>query len=149
MIYSRDLSIFLIILLQIHQTKDKTYSAAVIEYAMRFGNTTANVANFVTILNSPDVRNLDIIVFPEGCLNSPKDPIPVTIRTNESACHDPSVHRLIRDISCAVRVAGAYTVINLMMKSPCTLEDPCPSNQNYIVFNTALAFNRNGVIIAK
>lgn len=149
MIHSRHLSIFVIILLQISQTKDKTYSAAVIEYALKFGNTTANTENYVRILNSADVRDLDIIVFPEGCLNTPKDPIPVTIRPNVSACHDSSANRLIRDVSCAVRVARAYTVINVMMKSPCTSEDPCPSNQNYLVFNTAVAFDRDGVIIAK
>lgn len=149
MICPRDLSIFLIIVLQIHQAREKTYSAAVIEYALKFGNTSANIQNYVKILKSADVRNLDIIVFPEGCLNSPKDSIPVAIHPMVPACQDSSVHRLLRDISCAVQAARAYTVINVMMKSPCNLEDPCPSNQDYLVFNTAVVFDRDGVIIAK
>lgn len=142
---------FIVIILshQVHQTTDQTYSAAVVEFHLNLGNTTANTANYVKILQSRDVNGLDIIVFPEGCLNSAKDPIPIVVRPLNAPCQDATAHRLLRDISCAVQAAKAYTVVDVMMKTPCTLDDPCPPNENFAVFNTAVVFDRNGGVIAK
>lgn len=121
-----------------------------VEFNLRMGNTNWNTAKTVEILRSADVQGLDIIVFPEGCLNDPKDPIPApNVNSTLSVCQDNRAHRSIRDISCAVQSSHVYTVINIMMKSPCTEEDPCTSLQTYLVFNTAIVFDRNGAIIAK
>lgn len=94
-------------------------------------------------------KALDIIVFPEACLNEPKDSILVPMNPSLATCQDKAAHQLLRDISCAVQKVKAYTVINVMMKASCTVDDPCPPKQNHVVFNTAVVFDRNGVIIAK
>lgn len=141
--------ILIFVLLQLYRSTADTYSAAVIEFHFKLGNTTANTENYVKILQSREASGLDIILFPEGCLNSAKDSIPVTVHPLIAPCQDTTAHRLLRDISCAVQVAKAYTVIDVMMKASCTLNDPCPPNQSYVVFNTAVVFDRTGAVIAK
>lgn len=115
------------------------------------GATTTTKSNALVKVLKDQLRDkdLDIVVFSEACLNEAKDPIAVPMTTSLVPCQDATAHWLIRDISCAVQVAKAYTVINLMMKAPCTLEDPCPPNKNFVVFNTAVVFDRNGAVIAK
>lgn len=134
---------------KIHRAANKTYAAAVVEFHLDIGNTSWNTANIVEILKSNDVRGLDIIVLPEGCLNGVPDAIPVNVNPKVSACQDHTVNPLLRNISCAVQIAQVYSVSNVMMKAPCTLDDPCPPGRNHVVFNTAIVFDRNGAIIAK
>lgn len=136
---------------QIHQITDKTYSAAVVELQyLELATTTTKSNALVKVLkNQLKDKAIDIVVFSEACLNEPKDPIAVPMTTSLAPCQDVAANWLLRDISCAVQVAKAYTVINLMMKAPCTLEDPCPPSKSFVVFNTAVVFDRNGAVIAK
>lgn len=121
-----------------------TYKAAVVEFNLK-PNVTGqqkideNTARVIEIINSDTIRNVDILVFPESILNDDTMPIPlVDSFIDASPCDSPDIHKILHDISCAVKQASKYVVIDLVIK-----------DETDDLYNMALAFNRTGAIIAK
>lgn len=99
-----------------------------------------NTKRVIDIINSNEIKNVDILVFPESILNNPTAPIPLSKSVEGySLCDLPNVHWVLRDISCAARQSSTYVVINLMLTNDNTGN----------VYNTALVFDRLGTIVAK
>lgn len=92
---------------QIHRSTYDTYTAAVVEYNSKFGPDSVyeNTANIVDVILSSDIKDVDILVFPEGCINDATVPVPITMDYAE--------------------------------------------NMDFVVYNTAVVFDRRGAIIAK
>lgn len=89
---------------------------------------------------------MDILVFPEGCINDVTNPVLITHR-NTLPCYDEQAASLIRNVSCAARKARTYVVIDVMMEEACSIA--CSDEQKFVIYNTAVVFDRNGVIVAK
>lgn len=136
---------------QIRRSTHGTYTAAVVEYNSKFGPNSIyeNTANIVDVITSPDIEDVDIIVFPECCINEANMPVPITTQTNDIPCFDENASSVVRNISCAVIQAHTYVVVDIMMKAECSLAEPCSENMDYVVYNTAVVFDRSGAIIAK
>ena len=104
----------------------------------------------VDVINSPAVKDADIIVLPEALFNYEKTPI---ILPNSSVfCDDSQAHFLFRNMSCAARNAKKYLVIDVYSKVKCSDDDqPFCANQtdHTNIYNMALAFDRQGATIAK
>lgn len=104
----------------------------------------------VDIIRSPEMKSVDIIVLPEGLFN--RLPTAILLPTSSLFCDDQSAHFLVRNISCAARVANKYVVINAYFKIYCSDDDQrfCANEtDNTNVYNMAIAFDRNGVAVAK
>lgn len=123
---------------------DATYKAAVVEFNLRsrpIGQNIIkeNVKRVIDIINSDEMKNVDILVFPESILNNPIAPIPLSKSDEEhSLCDSSTIHWLLKDISCAARQSSTYIVINLITK-----------DNTGNIYNAALVFDRLGSIIAK
>lgn len=121
------------------------------EFNSKFGPDSIyeNAANIVNVITSADIKDVDILVFPEGCINDASMPVPITNRINDVPCHDENASSVVRNISCAAMEAHAYVVVDLMMKDVCSLTVPCLDDMDFVVYNTAVVFDRRGAIIAK
>lgn len=140
---------------------DSHYWAGVVEFSSKekwsvigssHNNTMHNLEKYKEIINSTDAYPVDIMVFPEGTLNSidtasfvpnPED--------NIFACSDLDYEPVVRDLSCYARSFQKYLVINLIEKAPCPEagdQRPCARDGLYR-FNTNVVFDRNGVVIAR
>ncbi|XP_032288963.1 vanin-like protein 2 isoform X2 [Drosophila virilis] len=138
------------------------YTAGVVEFRQAIGqdsneNLADNLAGYLELIESPDARTADIIVFPELTLNDMETltflPKP---EQSLSPCVDDPIARyyapFLVSISCAARKASKYIVINICERQLCsaTPEDtrPCAPT-GYNVFNTNVVFNRKGTIISR
>lgn len=104
----------------------------------------------VDIIKSPATKNVDIMVLPEGLFN--RLPTFILLPTSTLFCDDEDAHFLLRNISCAARDAKKYVVINAYFKIYCANDDQtfCANkSDNTNVYNMAIAFDRNGVAVAK
>ncbi|XP_055619365.1 vanin-like protein 1 isoform X2 [Toxorhynchites rutilus septentrionalis] len=140
---------------------DNHYWAGVVEFSSKeawsnpaasHNNTMSNLEKYKEIIGSPDAYPVDIMVFPEGTLNSihtasfvpnPED--------NIFACNDPEYEPVVRELSCHARSHQKYLVVNLIEKAPCPEPDdqrPCAKGGLYR-FNTNVIFDRRGVVIAR
>lgn len=105
---------------------------------------------FWSIINSDEYKDADIIVFPEQCLNDVATAI--TIADSHDTilpCHDMNVDLMLRSVSCAARKASTYVVINVMVKEACSAKYKCRGDDQLVVFNTAVVFDRQGFVIAR
>lgn len=64
-------------------------------------------------------------------------------------CFDDEASMEIRQISCAARAARTYVVVGVLMKDECSIDVPCLAGHDFVIFNTAVVFDRHGAIIAK
>lgn len=104
----------------------------------------------VDVINSPDVKDAEIIVLPEAVLNS--DNSSIFLPKSTVYCNDPDAHFVFRNLSCAARNAKKYVVINVYTKVKCTDDDqPFCANKtdNTNVYNMAFVFDRKGAAIAR
>lgn len=104
----------------------------------------------VDIINSPDVKEAEIVVLPEAILNNDTSPILQPSSTN--FCNDPNAHYVFRNLSCAARDARKYVVINVYTKIKCMDDDQpfCGNKEdNSNVYNTAWVFDRFGTTVAR
>lgn len=123
--------------------------------AVSSGYTTKSVAEVtnqvIEIIKSSELNGVDIVVLPEGILNRQHTAV-LLPNTDLSYCDDPKVDNVLRDISCAVRKANKYVVIDLLVKVKCSLDDQ-PYCVNDIdstnLYNMAIVFDRNGDVVAK
>lgn len=119
------------------------------EYTPKLGlnSVQKNTENIVNIIKSDETEDVDIIVFPEMCINNAHSAIFIRQKPDLSPCEDKQMDSLIRDISCAAIQAQTYVVIDVAMKeSNSELES---DDSDVIVYNTVVVFDRNGFIIAK
>lgn len=114
-------------------------------------NPLSNVTSqFIDIINSPDVKNVDIIVFPEAILNQNNSEI--LLPNSTVFCDDPKAHPVLHNISCAARKAKMYVVIDVYTKVNCSMDDQsfCANKtDNTNKYNMAFVFDRSGSTIAK
>ena len=104
----------------------------------------------IDVISSPDVKNVDIIVFPEAILTH--EHAPIFLPNSTVYCDDSNAHPIFRDISCATRAAKIYVVIDVYTKINCSIDDqPFCANKkdNTNTYNMAFVFDRNGTMIAK
>lgn len=154
------LSVFALSIGAISNESSKDYVAAVVEYhSFQNGtaeqNTAQNLAAYLAILERPDVKDVDIIVFPELGLNTG---FPLSVPDQNGTvtpCDDANAHDVIKQISCAARNGKKYIVINLTEKSKCPdMEmqengDDRKCKEDFVLYNTNLVFHRNGSIISR
>lgn len=115
----------------------------------------AHLNAYLAILESPDISDTDIIVFPEGTLNNGLQATYVPAEQDKIIpCLDTSdkFADFFRQLSCAARRLRKYLVINLTEKADCLSahEDPRPcASSGLNVFNTNVVFDREGRVISR
>lgn len=115
-----------------------------------FSTVAAVCDQMVNIIQSPETKDVDIIVLPEGVFN--RIETAVLLPTSTVFCDDPTSHFLLRNISCAARNANKYVVIDAYIKVHCSNDDQkfCANkSDNTNMYNTAVVFDRNGIVVAK
>lgn len=142
---------------------DKFYAAGVVEFepAKNHGSSLVqlnnNLREYISIINSDEASNLDIIVFPELTLNNLQyltyTPDP---KLKIVPCNNQQYEAFLRDLSCAAKYSRKYVAVNFMEKEFCSASsqavknDPRPCAPNGLsYFNTNVVFDRNGAIIAR
>lgn len=133
------------------------YKAAVVEYAPVVDpkDENANLKKYVEIIKSGQVKEAEIIVFPEATLNTAKKPAIVPqLNDKVVACDSEKFSEVVKSISCAAKETKKYVVVNLFMSRNCKEEKeatndtrPCTTGEINI-YNTAIAFDRTGSIVA-
>lgn len=135
------------------------YKAAVVEYAPIVDpkDENANLKKYIEIIKSDQVKEAEIIVFPEATLNSVKKPAIVPqLNDKVVACDSDKFSEVVKSISCAAKETKKYVVVNLFMQRNCKEEKeeskgndtrPCTTGEINI-YNTAIAFDRSGSIVA-
>lgn len=92
---------------------------------------------------------MDILVFPEACVNDLDAPVPITTPLDMIPCFDDGAAEAIRRISCAARLARTYVVVGVLTKNNCSADVPCLDGRDFVIFNVAVVFDRRGALIAK
>lgn len=127
-----------------------------VEYSPLYDKTDvyADAKQYLKIINSTDVENAEIIIFPECTLNSIKRPETVPkVEEKIVPCGNVQYGGMVQAISCAAKTARKYVVINLYMQRNCRSEssanDSRPCTRGDInIYNTAVVFDRNGMVVA-
>ncbi|XP_037052329.1 vanin-like protein 1 isoform X1 [Bradysia coprophila] len=157
--------------IQTSTPESSTYTAGVVEYLVGQGAqqvTSAelfkiNADKYIEIMSSAEAANVDIIVFPESCLNSRLTAALVPTENEDvDVCTNETYDQNLRNIACAARDLRKYVVINLTMKRNCTevyeaehehdhdgehdYEAECPNE--WLLYNTNVVFNREGKVIS-
>ncbi|XP_037935082.1 vanin-like protein 1 [Teleopsis dalmanni] len=138
---------------------DLYYTAGVVEFkqAQLLSKLEENLKNYINIIASDTATSTDIMVFPEGTLNSNNEltyvPDPAKELVSPCELPKPSIyHSFLIELSCAAKKYQKYLVINLSEKGDCptVLEDtrPCASD-GLNKFNTNVVFDRNGTVISR
>lgn len=135
------------------------YKAGVVEYAPEHDDVDSNLERFTTIIESDEAHDIDILVFPEFALNSISDPIEVpNAKDLIRPCGQPKYSNVMKTLSCSANRARKYVVINVTMKLNCSDDGTksiqadesnvsCPK-RGYYLHNTAVVFDRNGIVIS-
>uniref|UniRef100_A0A336K3I7 CSON000083 protein n=1 Tax=Culicoides sonorensis TaxID=179676 RepID=A0A336K3I7_CULSO len=141
-----------------------TYTAAVVEYHKITSpedpdqQVSDNYFEYQRIISSQEVRQADIIIFPESTLNTIDTAVYVPdVDDLITPCDNSTYLGLIQTISCAARIRSKYIVINLKEKSDCPDKQqieyndprPCDHPNKTNVYNTNVVFDRTGRVIAK
>lgn len=134
----------------------QVYTAAVVEYAPTWDpkDDNTNTRRYVEIIKSDQVKEAEIIVFPENTLISDNKSI-VVPRAEDKVipCGDEKYSDPLKSISCAAKEAGKYVVVQLYMQRKCKDEDqngtrPCQKeNEGINIYNTAVALDRTGTVV--
>ncbi|XP_031634766.1 vanin-like protein 1 isoform X2 [Contarinia nasturtii] len=98
------------------------------------------------------MKEVDIMVLPEGLLNRRYNTTILLPNTEKSYCDDPNIHFVLRNISCAARKVRKYVVINLNVRVNCSHDDQsfCAyQDDSTNLYNMAIAFDRNGDMVAR
>ncbi|KAL0266525.1 UNVERIFIED_CONTAM: hypothetical protein PYX00_009037 [Menopon gallinae] len=129
----------------------KSYKAVVVEYN-RDILTSENIKKYQKYIENSGNEKSDIIIFPESTLTmtvngslvpSPEDK--VTPYKNETYL----IYEAVRAMSEAAAKSNVYVVVNLFERVECTNgTKDCPS-RGYFLYNTNVAFDRKGTVVAK
>lgn len=138
------------------------YVAGVVEFASHFGakedvkkQLEVITGRYIAIIESPEADPVDILVFPELTLNQLETAATIPHQNDiVSPCNNTSYSDVVQNISCAAKRQKKYVVINLTTQHNCSKGNYdsdsggiCPSS-GYLLYNTAVAFDRNGYVIA-
>ncbi|KAJ6635892.1 Vanin-like protein 1 [Pseudolycoriella hygida] len=165
------LSMLIGLSVQMSTPESPSYTAGVVEYLVNQGMTAMtsaelfklNADKYIEIITSEEADNVDIIVFPEMCLNGHLTAVIVPTETEDiDLCTNSSYDQNLRNIACAAKEEKKYVVVNLIMKRNCTEvhemehehhghededeENVCP--QEWLLYNTNVVFDRNGKVIS-
>lgn len=117
-------------------------------------------------MSSAEAANVDIIVFPELCLNSRLTAVLVPTETEDvDLCTNIAYDQNFRNIACAAQRLKKYVVVNVVMKRNCTEvyemehehdhdhnehehEDEHNCTSEWLLYNTNVVFDRNGKVIS-
>lgn len=121
-----------------------------------------NADKYIEIMSSADATDVDIIVFPEMCLNSRLTAVLVPTENDDvDLCTNDTYDENLRNIACAARDLKKYVVINIIMKRNCSEvhaaehkhddhdhdhEEECP--KEWLLYNTNVVFDRQGKVIS-
>lgn len=135
-----------------------TYAAGVVEFAPeeKIQNPQAqlaiNLQKYKDIIHSEEAKGLEIIVFPEYTLNSHETPAVIPPPNQKfRACGNSSYSIVVQELSCAAARVGKYVVISLIVKRNCSEESELVNStctDGYNLYNSAVAFDREGIVIA-
>uniref|UniRef100_A0A6M2DYN1 Putative carbon-nitrogen hydrolase n=1 Tax=Xenopsylla cheopis TaxID=163159 RepID=A0A6M2DYN1_XENCH len=152
------------------QETKTTYKAGVVEYYpssdKNFDNKVQNNLDaYKNFTNNATKEKVDILVFPEGTLNggikdreeAKNKAVEFKFPNKEILC--PPSHTkpsIMETLSCQAKANKIYVVVNLSEKERCTPQSqqaaqddrPCATDGNNY-YNTDVAFDRNGAIVAR
>ncbi|XP_070500719.1 vanin-like protein 1 [Chironomus tepperi] len=152
--------------LQASTPSSPTYEAGVVEF--NYGslvNMTSqqmlnvNLQQYIEFMNAAP-SSLDIIVFPEGTLNTILTATEIPESDDDiTPCNNPNYadNNLLKIISCSAHEHNRYVVINVITKAKCPdtemifNDDPrnCSDTRDgFSYYNTNIVFNRDGDIIS-
>ncbi|KAH8386647.1 hypothetical protein KR093_001706, partial [Drosophila rubida] len=145
--------------LQLSLPSDPSYYAGVVELPVQVGTPKERVSAaqdvYISIIESNDTNDLDILVFPEYVLNNREVPTFVPHpQLNITPCFEPDYELFLVEISCAVRARRLYVVLNLIEKELCgpsygsSTWNPCPAN-GVRFFNTNVVLDRDGRVVSR
>lgn len=97
-----------------------------------------NTGEFLRLMMEINKSDVDIIVFPESCLNTPLTAVP-EIMDGTNLCTSRYANSNIQDLACYARTHKIYVVINLYTKK---------LKPHSYVYNTNVVFDRNGTVIS-
>lgn len=101
---------------------------------------------YLEIIESADASQADIIVFPEGTLNSQHQGFELPDPSdNIIPCFQDDMHPALINISCSAISAKKYVVINLTEKST----EMVDSEEETLYYNSNVVFNREGRVISR
>lgn len=114
-----------------------------------------NTKAYIDIILSNETAAADIIVFPEATLNRQSNSVKLPTKGEKVVpCGSEKFSDIVKNISCAAKQSAKYVVINLYMERDCKEEAdatkdvrPC-SRGNLNIYNTAVAFDRVGAVVA-
>ncbi|XP_066587545.1 vanin-like protein 1 [Prorops nasuta] len=160
----------LLICLQVSDQKSTpdspSYIAAVVEFPPKQEASSElglreNSESYVRIIKkAAEFQRADIIVFPEDGLTTTDLPgrdeieswttLVPAVSENYIPCLNDTipVSQVLKNISCAAQQNQIYVVINIAEKHPCEHKKHC-AGDNTLYYNTNVAFDRNGKIIAR
>ncbi|XP_055619363.1 vanin-like protein 1 [Toxorhynchites rutilus septentrionalis] len=145
------------------EPSENHYWAGVVEYTHKetLSNTTKvsphnrtldNLEKYKEVIRSAEAYPVDIMVFPEGALNTIDTAVFVPNPEDSIfPCNDLDYEGIVQELSCLARSRRKYLVINLIEKATCL--DPgnprsCSTDDSYR-FNTNVVFDRKGIVIAR
>ncbi|EDV92304.1 vanin-like protein 3 [Drosophila grimshawi] len=136
------------------------YTAGVIEFRPAFGAGTSeqlleqNLAAYLELIASAN-GTADILVFPEGTLNSQLQLTVVPAPSKRSLCHvvvapADGVARFLRQLACAAVEAHSYLLLNVNERERCDplTDKDCPA-RGYNVYNTNVVLDRSGAVVSR
>ncbi|KAH8265170.1 hypothetical protein KR044_011592, partial [Drosophila immigrans] len=144
---------------QLSLPTDPTYYAGVVEMPVQVGTPRdrleAAKTLYMSIIESNETNDLDILVFPEYVLNNKETatfvPHP---QQNVTPCFQPDYHLFLVEISCAVRARRLYVLLNIIEKELCGVGygsstwNPCPAD-GVRYFNTNVVLDREGRVVSR
>lgn len=102
---------------------------------------------YLEIIESTDASPADIIVFPEGTLNSQHQGIELPDPSdNIIPCYQDDMHPALINISCSAIRTQKYVVINLTEKKSTAMVD---SEEITLYYNSNVVFDREGRVISR
>ncbi|XP_031620026.1 vanin-like protein 2 [Contarinia nasturtii] len=134
-----------IIATKLPKAKQPTYRAAVVELnPVAKGDTVDGVfevtMQIVKIMESKDLKGVDIVVLPEGIFNKQNTAVVLPSDTN-SYYENPRTDPVLQTLSMVARNSKKYIVINLYVKEMV--------NSSTHLYNMVIVFDRKGNAIAK
>lgn len=138
------------------RTSSEFYTAGVVEFAAANASLPPkdqleyNLKQHIEIIDSADAKSVDVLVFPEFALNSFNTPAIIPREADRvSPCGLREYSVVVQRISCAAKRARKYVVINLTSQQNCSAKtDPQCNASGLVLYNTAVAFDRYGIVIS-
>ncbi|XP_017871777.1 PREDICTED: vanin-like protein 3 isoform X2 [Drosophila arizonae] len=134
------------------------YTAGVVEFrpAVSGGSSEQlleeNLAAYLELIEAAN-GTADILIFPEGTLNSQLQLTAVPAPSRRSLCPIvvapvDGVATFLRQLACAAVAAQSYLVLNVKERERCDREADCPA-RGYRLYNTNVVLDRSGAVVSR